>query len=107
MKRLCLFLIAVATAANADQWTGQDKTIHLAAGAATGALVTGFTKREGLGIAAGCGLGALKEIYDSGHKRTHTPSAKDFGVTCAGAFLGSALTGFTLRRNGFTLSRSF
>lgn len=98
--------ILAAAGAHADEWTGADKTKHFVVGAVTSSLVLLSTKSEGHALLAACGLGAAKEIYDA-RTNGHTASAKDFAVTCAGGYIVGKATGFVLRRNGITYSRSF
>ena len=98
-------LIALAAAAHADSWTGRDKQMHLAAGAAIALPVTLATGSTGYGLAAGCGVGVLKEVADT-QRAGHTPSVKDTIVTCAGALVGSQLGGLIVvpRRDGVTVA---
>ena len=98
------FLLALAAAAHADSWTGRDKQMHLAAGAAIAMPVTLATGSTGYGLAAGCGVGVLKEVADT-QRAGPTPSVKDAIVTCAGAAIGAQLGGFFIapRRDGVTI----
>ncbi len=82
--------------AHADEWTGQDKTLHFLGGAAVGAAVTIATKRQDYGLAAGIGVGLVKELYDAQHRDKHTPSIKDFVATAAGAALGAYVGGLVV-----------
>lgn len=87
-----LFSLLCATA-QADAWTGQDKTQHAAVGAIIGAAVTSYTANPVNGCVAAATAGALKELYDYRHPLTHTTSFKDFAVTaafgCASAYTTS------------------
>lgn len=87
------FLAALTSMAHADEWTGQDKSLHFIAGAAVGAAVTVATERRDYGIAAGVATGLAKELYDSQHRDRRTPSFKDFAVTAAGAVMGAYVGG--------------
>lgn len=103
------FLIAIAmlpSLAYAESWTGRDKSLHFAVGAAVGGAVTLATDRRDYGIAAGVAVGLAKELYDSQHRATHTPSAKDFAVTALGAVAGS-YTGLVIRRQFIGYQTSF
>jgi len=106
MKTPALLLLLIATGAHADSWTGQDKTLHFAAGAAIGAAVTIATGDERMGMLAGAGVGLVKEIYDSRHRDRHTPSTKDFAVTALGAVVGS-YTGLVIRKEFIGYNFSF
>lgn len=74
--------------ARADSWSGQDKVMHVAAGAAVGSAVTLMTESKAIGIAAGTIVGLAKEASDAGQDG-HTVSAKDAVVTAVGAVLGA------------------
>jgi len=95
---LAALVFAVSSSAYADSWTGPDKTLHFAGGAVIGAAVTMYTDKPIYGIAAGAAVGLAKELYDARNRDKHTPSAKDFAVTVAGAVVGS-YTGLIIRRN--------
>jgi uncharacterized protein YfiM (DUF2279 family) len=87
-----LLLLALATSAHGaclkhDRWTGYDKNLHLTAGSFIGAGVTAQTGNALLGAAAGAGVGALKEAYDS--RGNGTCSVQDFAVTALGAAFGA------------------
>jgi uncharacterized protein YfiM (DUF2279 family) len=87
---------ALTSYAHADEWVGQDKTLHFLGGAAVGAAVTIATQRRDYGIAAGVGVGLVKELYDAQNRDKHTPSIKDFAVTVAGAALGAYAGGWII-----------
>jgi uncharacterized protein YfiM (DUF2279 family) len=97
MKALALLLLC--SPALADPWLGQDKALHLVAGAAIASGVTLATKDPFTGARAGCAVGAGKELWDRG-RVNHTASAKDFAVTCLGAGLGAYATGWAIQRSG-------
>ena len=78
------------TEARADEWTGPDKRMHLAAGALIAAPVSAATDSWRAGAAAGCAVGVLKEINDM-RSPGHTPSYKDAVVTCVGAAVGAQI----------------
>jgi uncharacterized protein YfiM (DUF2279 family) len=92
-----LFLAAVLLSplAIADEWTGQDKQLHFAGGAAVAAAVTAATGNEGSGFLAGVGIGVLKELADAASKHG-TPSWKDALVTAVGAYVGTKTTGLLI-----------
>jgi hypothetical protein len=80
---------AFASHARADEWTGEDKTLHAIGGAAIGLAMAAQTGSAWAGFRWGCGVGAAKELFDAAGQGT--PSAKDLIVTCAAAGLGSAV----------------
>jgi uncharacterized protein YfiM (DUF2279 family) len=96
MKPLIVLILFAASTANADSWTGRDKDLHAIGGAAIGSLTTLTTGSARYGCAAATGIGLAKEIYDSQHKATHTPSAKDFAVTAIAGCLAAAGTGWMI-----------
>jgi len=95
MRYLIPLLMLIALDARADEWTGQDKTQHLQVGALISAFTVQATGSDRLGMVAGCVAGAAKEFYDTQNRAIHTPSFKDFAVTCLGAYVGSRTSGFT------------
>lgn len=101
---LILALSAVADA-QADSWTGRDKQMHIAAGAAIAMPVTLATGHAGYGLAAGCAAGIAKEAADT-QRAGHVASWKDAVVTCAGAAIGAQLGGLFIapRRDGVTVA---
>lgn len=106
MKALLIAIALLPALATADEWTGRDKTLHFAVGAAVGGAVTIATDRRDYGIAAGVAVGLAKELYDAQHRATHTPSAKDFVVTALGAVAGS-YTGLVIRHRFIGYQTSF
>lgn len=104
---IALMFSACCKQAQADEWTGLDKKGHLLAGAGIAALTTVVTQDERWGVAAGCAAGVAKELYDSQHRDTHTPSFKDFAVTCLGAYVGSKTTGFVFNSTGIMYVHRF
>lgn len=62
--------------AHADEWTGQDKTLHFLGGAAVGAAVTIATNRRDYGLAAGISVGLVKELYDAQHRVSTRPASR-------------------------------
>jgi VanZ family protein len=97
--------IMLASSANADQWTGQDKDKHAIAGVAIAAAVAAASRPE-YGIAAGCAVGVAKEIADR-----YTPgrqaSYKDAAVTCFGAAVGAYVPGVMITSRTVGLRFSF
>lgn len=89
-----------------DRWTGPDKKLHLAGGAVLGGFGTLASERKDVGFGLGCLAGLAKEISDRG--RTGF-SARDWGVTCAGALLGAQLGEYFIevRRRGVALNKAF
>lgn len=89
---LCIPLLC--TTATADEWTGRDKNLHFAGGAAIAAAVTLATADPTTGFLVGAGVGVVKEVYDAtGHG---TPSGKDLIVTILGAYVGSRAAGWVI-----------
>ena len=105
---LAAALLFVQTPAHAggDSWTGPDKAAHFAGGAALGAFGTLASERKSVGYGLGCLAGLAKEISD--RKRTGF-SARDWGVTCAGALLGAQMGGYLVQatRRGVVMSKEF
>lgn len=99
--------LTVATGpADADQWTGPDKTQHAIAGAAIGSAVTLGTKSAAYGCAAAAGVGALKEVADS-RSTQHTASFKDFAVTALAGCLASGATGLIVTPTAVIYRKEF
>ena len=109
MKRISAVLVVLmllaGPASAQDKWIAPDKFEHLVVGAGTGGGVTWFATQQHWsgdprlwGAAAGCALGALKEIRDKQHPDIATASWKDFAVTCAGAAAASYTMGWMLSR---------
>jgi uncharacterized protein YfiM (DUF2279 family) len=106
---LFLALLALADSAQADDWTGRDKTLHLSVGAAIGASVAAVTDKR-TGFLVGAGVGLAKEVADYRSRARggeHDPSAKDFIATAAGAALGAYVPGIVLGRRSISYSWSF
>ena len=99
IKSILCGLLLTPIFAHADEWTGRDKTLHLLGGAAIGAAVTAATDDPAYGIASGAVIGLAKELYDTQHRATHTPSAKDLIATVAGAAVGSYATHLVIRKD--------
>ena len=102
---LLLALPGAAVFGAEDKWLAPDKFQHLAVGAAAGGGVTALATAQRWGgdprlwgTAAGCALGAAKELNDARHRDIHTPSWRDFAVTCAGAAAASYTMGWMLSR---------
>lgn len=97
MSRLAIaaLLALCAATASADEWTGPDKNIHFAAGAAVGTVVTMATDDEWAGFAAGATVGLLKELWDE-HHPPHQATVKDFIVTAAGGLVGAKIGGLVV-----------
>lgn len=99
IKAILYVLFLLPLLAHADDWTGRDKTLHFLGGAAVGAAVTMVTERPAYGIAAGAAISLAKELYDTQHRSTHTPSTKDLIATVAGAAVGSYATHLVIRKD--------
>ena len=90
-------LLALASfSAQADSWTGHDKTQHAAVGALIGAAVTATTDDPLKGCIVAAAVGAAKEFYDATKPQTHTSSFKDFAVTAAFGCASSYATGWLI-----------
>lgn len=107
IKSILCGLLLTPFLAQADEWTGRDKTLHFLGGAAIGAAVTIATNRQDYGLAAGVGIGLLKEVYDSQHRDKHTPSTKDLIATVAGAAVGSYASWLIIRKDYVGISLTF
>lgn len=92
----CVTCIVLLTClpVSADDWTGQDKAKHFAAGAVIASVITVVTVKPLVGFATGCLAGAVKEARD------RVASGKDFAVTCLGAALGAVGTNWMIQRSG-------
>lgn len=100
-----LLMLTASRLASADDWTGPDKTLHAAAGAAVGASVTAATGRAAVGCGAAALAGAAKEVYDWANRRDM--SFKDFAVTAAVGCIAANGMGWALTRTGVTFTRKF
>lgn len=87
-----ILALSACTDAQADSWTGRDKQMHFAAGAAVALPVTLITRDVSHGIVAGCAVGVAKELADK-YRPSHVASYRDAIVTCAGAAVGAYLGG--------------
>lgn len=109
MKAALLLLALVAGTAQADEWTGTDKALHLAAGAAISATSLTFTTPRNAFL-IGAGVGLAKEVADYRSRArggSHDPSAKDFAVTALGAAFGAYAPGVVLGRRSISYQWSF
>lgn len=110
MKAILALLLAPSLACAipctaTDNWTGQDKTKHFAAGAAIGSAGTLVFKDPDKGFLLGVAVGALKEVRDSrGHG---TCSLQDFGVTALGAAAGAYGTAWVITPRFIGYTKSF
>lgn len=93
-------LACIAFSAHADEWTGRDKNLHFAGGAAIATAVTAATGNEWHGFLAGTAAGLAKEVHDATGRGQ--VSGKDFAVTALGAFAGAKITGLALGKNRVT-----
>lgn len=91
-----LALAALTMPAQADDWTGPDKTKHFVLSAGLSAAVTVATKNEWAGVGAALAVGVAKEVYDYRHRDRHTPSAKDLIAGVAGGYVGAKLGGLVV-----------
>ena len=89
-------------AAQADSWTGRDKTLHAIGGAAIGVAVTATTGVSKYGCVAATSVGVAKEIYDG-----RRFSVKDAIVTAAAGCIASKTTELIILPNRVIWSRSF
>lgn len=100
-------LLAINTGpAEADEWTGSDKTLHAAGGAVIGAGITAYTKSPLKGCAAATAVGAAKELADKTVLHGNA-SAKDFIVTAAAGCLASGVTGLVITPNAVIYRKEF
>ncbi len=105
-------LIGVALAVNtgpaeADEWTGKDKTQHAVGGFALGSLTTALTKSKAAGCLMGAGVGLAKEAYDAQHPAKHSASFKDFAVTTAAGCLGAQFSGLFISPGAVIYRKEF
>lgn len=107
IKSILYVVLSLPFLAYADEWTGRDKTLHFIGGAAVGAAVTLATDRPMYGIAAGAAVGLAKELYDTQHRPTHTPSAKDLVATVLGAAAGSYASWLIIRKDFVGIQTTF
>lgn len=99
--------LSFSLAANADEWTGPDKTKHFLGGAAIGAAVTLATDKPEYGIAAGILVGVAKEAYDDRHRNKHTVSIKDLLLTVAGSAVGSYAGSLIIKKDFIGIQTTF
>jgi uncharacterized protein YfiM (DUF2279 family) len=99
IKSILYVVLSLPLLAQAESWTGPDKTLHFVGGAAIGAAVTLATDKPLYGVAAGAAVGIAKELYDARNRATHTPSTKDLLVTVLGAAVGSYTTHIIIRKD--------
>lgn len=104
---IAILTVLVSFSAQADEWTGEDKTKHAIAGAAIGSAVTMATGNYWHGCAAATAVGLAKEVYDNQHRDRHTPSFKDFAVTAVAGCLSSKTTSVFIGRDKILFSWSF
>jgi uncharacterized protein YfiM (DUF2279 family) len=104
-KTILAALLTISFGVAAEDWTGPDKQLHFAAGAAIAGAITFATRSPTTGFWVGTAAGLAKELYDS-TGRGHT-SAKDFAVTALGAYIGSQAAGWVITPRSITYSVSF
>lgn len=92
-------LLTIAFSASADDWTGPDKTKHVAVSAAIASTVTMATGNENTGFAVALGIGLAKEVWDSKHAG-HEASVKDLAADALGAYVGSKFGGWMIAKTG-------
>lgn len=100
------FVAGLATAVRAESWSGQDKELHFAGGAAVSSAVTAATGSESAGLMAGVGVGIAKELADAASRRG-TPSWKDAIATALGAYVGTKTTGLLIGPRHITVRIRF
>jgi uncharacterized protein YfiM (DUF2279 family) len=98
-------IAAACLPAVADEWTGRDKDLHFAGGAAVAAAVTLATRDRDAGFWAGTAVGLAKEVYDSTGRGQ--VSGKDFVVTALGAYVGSRAAGWVITPRSVTYTMKF
>lgn len=103
-----LFLLAGSASAQ-DKWIAPDKALHLAVGVVVGGGATALAAQLGApgdprlyGAGLSCVAGAGKELYDLANRQYHTPSWRDFAVTCVGGLAATYTMGWMLSRQGPT-----
>lgn len=85
-----LAMVAAPALAVADQWTGQDKPLHLAGASLIAASVAAASGSKATGFWVASGVGLVKEFVD--HSRPGNQfSGKDMAFNIAGAVIGSAV----------------
>lgn len=96
-KMLALILALLATQANADEWTGSDKTLHLGVSFVVGfAAGNQWPNNKPLAFGVAMIPGVLKEISD---RKTTGFSGKDLVADAVGAALGVYTAHWILTRN--------
>lgn len=99
MKRhlfLAVTLIAVLLPSMA--WAQMDKALHTSAGFGITFSVAAASNKPKLGLLAGLGAGAGKELWDS-TQRNHTASARDAFATAAGSASAYVLYRYVFNRH--------
>lgn len=106
LKHIIIAALSIPAMAHADDWTGRDKALHFTGGAAISSAMMLATKDERAAVLMGCGVGLAKELVDR-NRPNHTASAKDFIVTCAGAYIGTKATSFAMTSTGVIVKFKF
>lgn len=91
MKRINTAIVAITmlacSAAQADEWNGEDKNLHALGGGVIALAMTAQTGNAYTGFKYGCGAGVAKELFDATGQGE--VSAKDLLITCLGASVGA------------------
>lgn len=87
----------VQTPAAHEKWTGEDKTLHLMAGAALATASTIQWQSRAVGFGVGCGTGVAFELLAPAMNGVR--SAKDAIVSCLGAAFGALIGGWHIDAN--------
>ena len=80
--------ITVPSGAQAEGWTGADKTQHMAVSAALGGIARAVTPNKLPAVDLAMAPGIAKEQYSSPHRDKHTASVKDLAADAVGAAIG-------------------
>jgi len=104
-KLLTAILLSCSLNANADTWTGPDKTLHLLGGFTVSTLVTMHTKDPWEGFKWGVIAGAVKEGLDA--MGAGEVSGKDFAITVLGSAIGAYTGGLIVSRNQGTTTIAY
>ena len=87
-----------------DKWSGEDKALHLLAGAAVSTAGTIKWQSRAVGFGAGCGASVAFELLAPGFR-----SYKDAAMGCLGTAFGALIGGWHVegQRNGVKVKKEF
>jgi len=99
--------VTVPSGAQAEGWTGTDKTQHMAVSAAFGGIARAVTPNKLTAFGLAMAPGIAKELYDGRHEGKHTASVKDLAADAVGAAIGVYVGNCTATPRSFVCSVEF